>query len=143
MEYPGVRLCRSAETVGDKRRIGRSEECFDLSVREFLPESRLGLWIEVSSGPPHFGRQLDVPIVQRGKHVRENIEEITIAGLLCDLWSEGCVLKCPVDLSQGEKWVPAMKGLPELFESRFGVTKGHRSATQAAWPSRLGALFPR
>jgi hypothetical protein len=85
VKHPSLRLCGSAETVGDKRLTGCFEERLDFAVREFPPESRFGLRIEVSSGPTHFGRQLYVPIIQRGKHLRENIEELIIAGFLCDL----------------------------------------------------------
>ena len=52
VKYPGLSLCRLAEAIGDKSLLGCFEELLDLSVREFLPESRFFLWVEVSSSGP-------------------------------------------------------------------------------------------
>jgi hypothetical protein len=72
-----------------------------------------------------FGYQLDMPIIQRGKHLAENIEELVIAGLPRDLRSVGLILRDPVDFAQREKWISAIKGVPKLFEIRFGVANDH------------------
>src|SRR5450631_857634 len=127
MKHPGLSLCGPAETIGDKSLLGRFEELLDLSVREFLPKSGLFLWIEVSFLPiPNcFGCQLDMPVMQRGEHLAENIEELMITGLPCDFWSVDVILFFPVDIPQLEKWIPVVEGLPQLFEILFGVTNLH------------------
>jgi len=79
-------LYRLPETIGDKSLLGRFEELLDLSAREFLPKFGLFLWGEVSFLPISacFGYQLNMPVMQRGEHLAENIEELIITGLPCD-----------------------------------------------------------
>jgi hypothetical protein len=127
VKYPGLSLCRLPEAIGDKSLLGRFEELHDLSAREFLPKSRLFLWVEVSFLPACSGYQLDMPVMQGGEHLAENIEELIITGLRCDFWSVGVVLFFPVDISQFEKWIPIVEGLPQLFEILFRVANDHGS----------------
>jgi hypothetical protein len=76
VKHPGLGLCGPPETIGDKRLRGRFEELLDLSAREFLPKSGFSFRVEVSLPPTPtcFGYQLDMPVVQRGEHLAENIE---------------------------------------------------------------------
>jgi hypothetical protein len=76
VKHPGLSLCRPPETIGDKSLRGRLEKLLDLSVREFPPKSRLFLWVEVSllPTPTCFGYQLNMPVMQWGEHLAENIE---------------------------------------------------------------------
>jgi hypothetical protein len=136
MEHPGLSLFRPPETIGDKRLFGRFEELLDLSVREFLPESRLRLCGEVSflPMPTCFGLQLDVPVIQRVEHLAEDIEEFIVTGLPCDFGSVGIILLVPVDIPQFEKWIPVAKGLPELFEILFRVAIDHGSVDLSSIP---------
>ncbi|MGB8393208.1 MAG: hypothetical protein WCE27_06190, partial [Pseudolabrys sp.] len=62
---------------------------------------------------------------QRGEHMAENIEELIITGLRCDLRSVGVVLFFPVDISQFEKWISIVEGLPQLFEILFRAANDH------------------
>src|SRR5580704_5784995 len=100
MKHPGLSLCWPPETVRGKSLLGRFEKLFDLSAREFLPKSRFFLWVEVSllPIPTCFGYQLDMPVMQRGEHLAENIEELIITGLPRDFWSVGVILFFPVDI---------------------------------------------
>lgn len=118
---------RSPETIGDKSLLSRFEELLDLSAREFLPKSGLFLWVEVSflPIPTCFGYQLDMPVMQRGEHLAENIEELIVTGLPRDFWSVGVILLFPVDIPQLEKWIPVVEGLPQLFEILFRVANDH------------------
>jgi hypothetical protein len=68
-----------------------------------------------------------MPVMQRGEHLAENIEELIITGLRCDFWSVGVVLFFPVDISQFEKWISIVEGLPQLFEILFRVANDHGS----------------
>jgi hypothetical protein len=129
VKHPGLSLCRPPETIGDKSLLGRFEELLDLSSREFLPKSGLFLWVEVSflPIPTCFGYQLDMPVMQWGEHLAENIEEFIIIGLPCDFWPVGVILLFPVDIPQFEKWIPVVEGLPQLFEILFRVANDHGS----------------
>ncbi|MGC1610652.1 MAG: hypothetical protein WA801_13715, partial [Pseudolabrys sp.] len=143
---PGLSLCRLPETIGDKSRLGRFEELLDLSAREFLPKSGLFFWGEVSflPIPACFGYQLNMPVIQRGEHLAENIEELIIAGLPCDFWSVDIILFFPVDIPQLEKWISIVEGLPQLFEILFRVTNDHGSvdpSTSARYASAPASIF--
>src|ERR1700730_1380653 len=129
MKHPGLSLCRPPETIGDKSLLGRFEELLDLSAREFLPKSGLSLWVEVSflPIPTCFGYQLDMPVMQRGEHLAENIEEVIITGLRCDFWPVGVILLFPVDIPQFEKWISILEDLPQLFQILFSVANDHGS----------------
>ena len=135
MKHPGLSLCRLPETIGDKSFLGRFEELLDLSAREFLPKSGLYLWGEVSflPIPTCFGYQLDMPVMQRGEHLAENIEELIITGLPCDFWSVGVILFFPIDIPQFEKWIPVVEGLPQLLEILFRVANDHGSVDFGYW----------
>ncbi|HEY3136461.1 MAG TPA: hypothetical protein VGL29_10575 [Blastocatellia bacterium] len=146
MKHPGLSLCRRPETIGHKSLLGRFEELLDLSVREFLPKSGLFFWSEVSflPIPACFGYQLDMPVMQRGEHLAENIEELIITGLPCDFWSVGVILFFPVDISQFEKWISIVEGLPQLFEILFRVANDHGSvdlSTSARDASAPASIF--
>jgi hypothetical protein len=62
-----------------------------------------------------------MPVMQRGEHLAEHIEELIITGLPCDSWSAGVILFFPVDVPQLEKWIPVVEGLPQLSEILFRV----------------------
>jgi hypothetical protein len=68
-----------------------------------------------------------MPVMQRGEHLAENIEELIITGLPCDFWSVDVILLFPVDIPQLEKWIPVVEGLPQLFEILFRVATLHGS----------------
>src|ERR1700730_6995625 len=129
VKHPGLGLFRPPETIGDKSLLGRFEELLDLSVREFPMEPGLFLRGEVSPPaiPPCFGFQLNMAVIQRVEHLTEDIEELIITGVLCDLGSIGVILLFPVDIPQLEKWIPVVKGLPQLFEILFRVAIDHGS----------------
>src|ERR1700730_2629393 len=114
MKHPGLSLCGPPEPIGDKSLLGRFEELLDLSAREFFPKFGLFFWVEVSFLPiPNcFAYQLDMPVMQRGKHLAEDIEELIITGPPCDFWSVDFILLFPVDIPQLEKWIPVVEGLP-------------------------------
>ena len=135
MKHPGLSLCRLPETIGDKSLLGRFAELLDRSAREFLPKSGLYLWGEVSflPIPTCFGYQLDMPVMQRGEHLAENIEELIITGLPCDFWSVGVILFFPIDIPQFEKWIPVVEGLPQLFEVLCRVANDHGSVDFGYW----------
>src|SRR5258708_6801610 len=143
MKHPGLRLCRPPETIGDKRVLGRLEELLYLPSGELLPESGLGLRVEVPFLPVHlrFGRQLHVPVIQRIEHPAEDIEELIITGLSRDFGPIGVILIFPVDIPQLEKWIPVVKGLPQLFEILFRVANDHGSVelSSAAPPSLISS----
>src|SRR6516165_8151632 len=65
VQHPGLGLCRWSKTLGNKRLLSRFEELFDLFFREFLPESGLFLWTEVSFllMPRCFDCQTDMPVI--------------------------------------------------------------------------------
>ena len=134
MKHPGLSLCRLPETIGDKSLLGRFEELLDLSAGEFLPKSGLFLWGEISflPIPSCFDYQLDMPVMQRGEHLAENIEELIITDLPCDFWSVGVILFFPVDIPQFEKWISVVEGLPQLFEILFRVANDHGSVDLSA-----------
>jgi hypothetical protein len=73
-----------------------------------------------------------MPVMQRGEHLAENIEELIITDLPCDFWSVGVILFFPVDISQFEKWIPVVEGLPQLFEILFRVANDHGSVDLSA-----------
>jgi hypothetical protein len=134
------------KTIGDKSLLCRFEELLDLSAREFPPKSGLFLWGEVSSlpTPACFGYQLNMPVMQRGQHLAENLEELIIAGLPCDFWSVGVILFFPVDISQLEKWISIVESLPQLFEILFRVANDHGSvdlSTSARHASAPALIF--
>src|SRR5271170_5833872 len=68
-----------------------------------------------------------MPVMQRGEHLAENIEELIITGLLCDSRSVGVILFFPVDIPQFEKWISVVEGLPQLLEIIFRVANDHGS----------------
>ena len=72
-----------------------------------------------------------MPVIQRIKHLAEDIEELVIARPICDLGSVGLVLLFPVDIPQVEKWVSFVEGLPQGFEVLFRVTYHHRFLNQS------------
>ena len=100
VKHPGLSFCRPPETIGDKSLLRRFEELLDLWAREYLPKSGLFLWGKVSllPIPTCFGYQLDMPVMPRGEHLAENIEELIITGLPCDFCSVGVILFFPVEI---------------------------------------------
>jgi hypothetical protein len=123
LKHPCLGLCGLPEPMADKSLPGGSEELPDLALCEFLMKSGLFLRIEISSlpSPACSGLQLDMPVIQRTKHLAEDIEELIIACLICDFGSVGVVLLFPVDIPQVEKWVSVVEGLPQGFEVLFRV----------------------
>jgi hypothetical protein len=74
----------------------------------------------------------------------ENLEELTVTGLPCDFWSVGVILCFPVDISQLEKWISIVEGLPQLFEIFFRVANDHGSvdlSTSASHASAPASIF--
>ncbi len=127
VKHPCLGLRRPSEPMADKSLLGRFEELLDLSLCEFLTESGLFLWAEVSCLPipACFGLQLDMPVIQRTEHLTEDIEELIIAGLICNFGSVGVILLFPIDIPQFEKWVSVVEGLPQKFEILFRVANVH------------------
>jgi len=134
VKHPRLGLRRLPETIGDQSLPGRLEELLDLWLCEFLPESRRFLRVEVSSLLilTYFSDQLDMPVAQRLEHLAEDIEKLVIAGLASDFVSVDFVLPLPIDIPQCEKWIPVVKGLPQLFEILFRVVNDHDSLAGAA-----------
>ena len=69
-----------------------------------------------------------MPVIQRVEHPAEDIEELVVTGLTCDPGPVGVVLLLPVDLPQLEKWIPVVKGLPQLLEILLGIAIAHGTA---------------
>src|SRR5438105_2472670 len=114
MKHPSLGLLRLPEPMADQSVLGRLEELLDLSFGEFLVESWLFLRAEVSRlpMPACFSLQLDMAVIQWIEHLAEDVEKLTIAGLVRDLGSVGVILLSPVDISQLKKWIPVMECLP-------------------------------
>lgn len=68
-----------------------------------------------------------MPVIQRIEHQAEDIEQLIITRLPRDFGSVGFILLFPVDTPQFEKWIPVVKGLPQVFEILFRVRNDHGS----------------
>src|SRR5687768_12726833 len=64
-------------------------------------------------------------IIQRREHLAKDFEKLIITGLARDSGPVSFILLFPVDIPYFEKWIPVVKGLPKLFEIRFGVAIEH------------------
>jgi hypothetical protein len=140
VKHPGLGLHRPAETIGEESLLGGLEELLDLLLREFRGESGffLGGKYAFFRKPLRSGLQLDMSVIQRVEHLAENIEEFLVGGPAGDLGAVGVILLFPVDIPQLEKWIPVVKGLPQLFEILFRVAIRHGrvdpgSATPKSW----------
>jgi hypothetical protein len=143
-KHPGLSFSGPPESVGDKSLVNRPEELLDLPVCELPRESGLFLCRKIAF-PSVFAclaLQLDMSVIQRIEHLAEDVEELVIAGLACDFGPIGLVLLCPVDVPQFEKWIPVVKGPPQLLEVLFGVANGH-SGVDLSSPSAPDSHFER
>lgn len=123
MKDPRLGLFWLPETIGGKSLPGHFEELLDLPVCEFLTEFRLRFRVEVSFFliSTCFGLQLDMPVIQRVEHLAEDVEKLIITSFRGDSGSVGVILIFPVDIPQRKKWVPVVKGLPQILKIFFRV----------------------
>jgi len=138
VKHPRLGLRGLPEPMAEKSLLGCFEELLDLSLCEFPKESGLFLRAIVTClpGPASSGLQLDMPVMQRRKHLAEDIKELIIACLICDIGSIGVVLLFPVNVPQVEKWVSVVEGLPQDFEIPFRVANHHGALNLRMAPQR-------